>query len=120
MSAASTSCECRWDEHGCSTLTLGAQGATLGSMRHGWGRHACTNGDSYTGNWRLDRRHGRGRAAFASGVEYEGGWRDDKAEGCARTRAALSRLILKVNRYSWLFNQCCLAAAGERLGVAPA
>ncbi len=60
-----------------------AQGDTLGSMRHGWGKHTCTNGDSYAGRWRLGKRHGRGRAVFARGAEYEGQWRDDKAEGCA-------------------------------------
>jgi len=60
-----------------------AQGDTLGSMRHGWGKHTCTNGDSYAGRWRLCKRHGRGRAVFARGAEYEGQWRDDKAEGCA-------------------------------------
>ena len=64
-----------------------SQGSTLGTMRHGWGKHTCANGDKYTGNWRLDKRHGRGRAMFARGVEYEGEWADDRAEGCAGARS---------------------------------
>lgn len=59
-----------------------AQGEALGNMRHGKGKHTCSNGDMYTGSWHLDRRHGKGKATFASGLQYEGDWKDDKAHGC--------------------------------------
>ena len=73
------------------------QGNTLGSMRHGWGKHTCANGDKYTGNWRLDKRHGRGHAVFARGVHYEGEWADDLADGCVIERSAWHTAAQSVN-----------------------
>ena len=58
-----------------------AQGDVLQDLRHGNGTHTCSNGDHYTGSWRMDKRDGHGRATFVSGLEYEGAWMDDKTHG---------------------------------------
>lgn len=53
----------------------------LDTLRHGRGRHTCSNGDSYNGAWRYDKRHGDGTAKFARGVSYQGQWKEDMAHG---------------------------------------
>ena len=58
-----------------------AQGETVDTLRHGQGRHCCSNGDAYEGGWQYDKRHGRGIATFVRGVKYEGQWKDDMAHG---------------------------------------
>ncbi|KAI3425374.1 hypothetical protein D9Q98_009138 [Chlorella vulgaris] len=56
-------------------------GETLGTLRHGRGKHTCSNSDIYDGQWRYDKRDGTGKMTFQRGVKYEGHWRDDKAHG---------------------------------------
>lgn len=57
------------------------QGEVLDTLRHGQGKHTCSNGDTYDGAWQYDKRHGRGTATFARGVCYEGQWKEDLAHG---------------------------------------
>jgi hypothetical protein len=57
------------------------QGEVLDTLRHGAGKHTCSNGDTYEGAWQYDKRHGRGTAKFARGVIYEGQWKNDMAHG---------------------------------------
>ena len=71
------------------------EGDVVNDLRHGKGRHACANGDTYDGGWRFDKRDGHGTMCFAPkpgdggddapraarGLRYEGAWRDDKANG---------------------------------------
>ena len=58
------------------------QGEVLDTLRHGSGKHTCSNGDAYDGAWQYDKRHGRGTAKFARGVCYQGQWKEDMAHGC--------------------------------------
>ena len=58
------------------------QGEVLDTLRHGSGKHTCSNGDTYDGAWQYDKRHGRGAAKFARGVSYQGQWKEDMAHGC--------------------------------------
>lgn len=57
------------------------QGETLGDLRHGKGKHTCSNGDTHEGGWYKGMRHGRGLATFARGFIYEGDFQYDHASG---------------------------------------
>lgn len=59
------------------------QGDVLhGRLRHGRGKHTCSNGDVYEGQWSYDKRQGQGRLVVAAtGFTYEGDWKDDVASG---------------------------------------
>ena len=58
------------------------QGEVLDTLRHGEGKHTCSNGDTYDGSWRFDKRQGHGTAEFARGLKYQGQWHEDLAQGC--------------------------------------
>lgn len=58
------------------------QGETLGDLRHGIGKHVCSNGDTHQGGWYKGMRHGQGLATFARGFVYEGSFSYDHASGC--------------------------------------
>ncbi|KAI7844470.1 hypothetical protein COHA_001973 [Chlorella ohadii] len=62
------------------------EGETLGSLRHGRGKHTCSSGDVYDGQWRYDKRDGRGKMTFVRGLQYDGEWKDDKAHGQGAAR----------------------------------
>lgn len=57
------------------------QGEVLIDKRHGKGKHMCSNGEEYDGQWHLDKRHGKGKLRLANGAEYDGAFEDDKANG---------------------------------------
>lgn len=57
------------------------QGETLAELRHGQGKHTCSNGDSHQGLWYKGMRHGHGVAVFARGFFYEGDFEYDHAHG---------------------------------------
>ena len=69
-------------KHPASIARLHVQGEVLDTLRHGSGKHTCSNGDTYDGAWQYDKRHGRGTAKFARGVCYQGQWKEDMAHGC--------------------------------------
>lgn len=65
-------------DHPCLIVV---QGEMLGPLRHGRGRHQCSNGDAYEGGWAYDKREGRGCLTLASGMSYDGEWKKDQAHG---------------------------------------
>ncbi|GAB4815949.1 hypothetical protein N2152v2_002995 [Parachlorella kessleri] len=57
------------------------QGETLGNLRHGQGKHTCSDGTVYEGGWKYDKRDGKGKIQFKDGLMYEGDWKEDLAHG---------------------------------------
>ena len=57
------------------------QGETFADLRHGQGRHVCSNGDTHEGGWYKGMRHGHGTATFARGFHYTGEFQYDHAQG---------------------------------------
>eukprot|EP00956_Cyclotella_meneghiniana_P044036 scaffold298885_cov89-Cyclotella_meneghiniana.AAC.1 len=50
-------------------------------QRHGFGVLICDNGNSYEGDWKLDKRDGLGIARYSSGDVYDGEWKRGKRQG---------------------------------------
>jgi hypothetical protein len=52
------------------------------SMAHGQGVYTNTQGDTYIGQWKLDRKHGRGQEKWMNGCKYEGQYFEGERHGC--------------------------------------
>jgi hypothetical protein len=53
----------------------------LGNLRHGQGKHTCSDGTVYQGGWKYDKRDGKGKIQFKDGLMYDGEWKEDLAHG---------------------------------------
>ena len=50
-------------------------------VKHGFGKEVDRFGNSFEGQWYMDKQHGQGKKAYIDGSTYEGAWSSGKFHG---------------------------------------